>query len=115
MDRINGIIAPQPLNQRVPGSSPGAPTTSTENTGTYEDRPGCYLRDQPSGHTGVTDRQETHTIPYAIVEQRVKFVKRTNSHKLILRYDIWNAPGVSDVTQKLSDAARNLEARREGA
>lgn len=48
-------------------------------------------------------------IPRAIVEQRAKFVKRTNSYRFILHDDIWNAPGVSDVTQKLSDAARSLD------
>jgi len=58
------------LNQRVPGSSPGAPTISTENTDTYEDRPGCHLRDQPSGHTGVTDRHETHEQERAGAAQR---------------------------------------------
>ncbi len=49
-------------------------------------------------------------IPYAIVEQRAKFVKHTNSHKFVLHDDVWHAPGVRDVTQALSDAARSLEA-----
>ena len=48
------------LNQRVPGSSPGAPTISTEKTDTYEDRPQGHLDGPTSGHTGVTDRPETH-------------------------------------------------------
>jgi hypothetical protein len=50
------------LNQRVPGSSPGAPTISTLNTATYDDRPSCRLAVGHLGHTGVTDRQETHGI-----------------------------------------------------
>src|SRR5664280_1228750 len=47
-------------NQRVPGSSPGAPTISTYNTAPYDDRSRCRLAIGPLGHTGVTDRQETH-------------------------------------------------------
>jgi hypothetical protein len=47
--------------------------------------------------------------------ERAKFVERTNSHKFILHEDVWNAPGVLDVTSKLSDAARSLEAPHERA
>jgi hypothetical protein len=32
---------------------------------------------------------------------RARFVKRTNSHRFLLRDDIWNAPGVRDVTPEL--------------
>jgi hypothetical protein len=52
-------------------------------------------------------------IPYAIVMEQAKFVERTNSHKFILHEDVWNAPGVLDVTPKLSDAARSLETPHE--
>ena len=41
-------------------------------------------------------------IPYPIVEQRAKFIKRTNSHKFVLHDDVWNAAGVRDVTQQLT-------------
>jgi len=40
-------------------------------------------------------------IPRAIVEQRAVFVKRTNSHKFLLRDDVWNASDVKDVTSEL--------------
>jgi hypothetical protein len=32
----------------------------TINTATYDDRSRCRLAIEPLGHTGVTDRQETH-------------------------------------------------------
>jgi hypothetical protein len=54
-------------------------------------------------------------IPYAIVEQRAKFVEHTNSHKFILHDDVWTAPGVRDVTQKLTETARSLEAQHGAA
>jgi hypothetical protein len=40
-------------------------------------------------------------VPYAVVEQRAKFVAHTNSHKFILHDDVWKAPGVQDVTERL--------------
>jgi hypothetical protein len=40
-------------------------------------------------------------IPHAIALKHASFVKRTNSHRLLLRDDIWNCPGVRDVTLKL--------------
>jgi|SRR5882724_9145349 len=40
-------------------------------------------------------------IPYAIVEQRAKFIAHTNSHKFILHDDVWSAEGVKDVTAAL--------------
>jgi len=44
-------------------------------------------------------------IPYAIVEQRATFVEHTNSHKFMLRDDVWNAAGVKDVTDRLRAVA----------
>ena len=44
-------------------------------------------------------------IPHAVVMERAKFVTRSNSHKFILRDDIWEAPGVRDVTPELAAAA----------
>ena len=41
------------------------------------------------------------TIPRAIVVERASFVERTNSHRFILRDDVWDAPGVQDVTTEL--------------
>jgi hypothetical protein len=40
-------------------------------------------------------------IPYAVAVERASFVKRTNSHRFLLRDDIWNARGVCDVTEEL--------------
>ena len=40
-------------------------------------------------------------IPHAIALERATFVERTNSHKFLLRDDVWNAPGVRDVTTEL--------------
>jgi hypothetical protein len=40
-------------------------------------------------------------IPYSIVKKLAKFVERTNSHKFILREEVWHAPGVQDVTLRL--------------
>jgi hypothetical protein len=39
---------------------------------------------------------------------RAKFVERSNSHRFLLRDEIWDAPGVCDVTDKLAAAARTL-------
>jgi hypothetical protein len=47
-------------------------------------------------------------IPHAVVLERARFVTRSNSHKFILRDDIWEAPGVRDVTPELTAAARTL-------
>jgi hypothetical protein len=40
-------------------------------------------------------------IPHAVALARATFVERTNSHRFLLRDDIWNAPGVRDVTSEL--------------
>jgi hypothetical protein len=40
-------------------------------------------------------------IPRAVAEQRASFVEHTNSHRFLLRDDIWEAPGVRDVTAQL--------------
>jgi hypothetical protein len=40
-------------------------------------------------------------IPHAVAIERAKFVERTNSHRFLLHDDIWNAPGVRDVTAEL--------------
>jgi hypothetical protein len=40
-------------------------------------------------------------IPFATVVERATFVARTNSHKFILREDVWNLAGVQDVTLML--------------
>jgi hypothetical protein len=44
-------------------------------------------------------------VPYAVVEQRAKFVAHTNSHKFILHDDVWKAPGVQDVTERIRATA----------
>jgi hypothetical protein len=43
-------------------------------------------------------------IPRVVVEARSTYVTHTNSHKFILRDDVWFAPGVQDVTAKVAAA-----------
>lgn len=40
-------------------------------------------------------------IPHSVAIDRAKFVEHTNSHKFMLRDDIWSAAGVKDVTPEL--------------
>ncbi len=40
-------------------------------------------------------------IPCAVVRQRCKFVRHTNSYKFMLTDDIWDDPLVTDATAKL--------------
>src|ERR1017187_3181626 len=40
-------------------------------------------------------------IPHAVAIEKSTFVKRTNSHKFILRDEVWDAPEVRDVTPEL--------------
>jgi hypothetical protein len=40
-------------------------------------------------------------IPRTVVEQRATFVEHTNSHKFMLRDDVWHTPCVRDVTAEL--------------
>ena len=40
-------------------------------------------------------------IPYAVAKERSSFVERTNSHRFLLRDDVWDAPNVRDVTGEL--------------
>jgi hypothetical protein len=40
-------------------------------------------------------------IPCSVIKEHATFVKRTNSHRFLLRDNIWDAPGVRDVTEKL--------------
>jgi hypothetical protein len=40
-------------------------------------------------------------IPYGVVKERVKFITHTNSHKFMLRDDVWQTPGVRNVTEEL--------------
>jgi hypothetical protein len=40
-------------------------------------------------------------IPHAVALERSTFVERTNSHKFLLRDDVWNAAGVRDVSAEL--------------
>lgn len=43
-------------------------------------------------------------IPAALVAERSTFITRTNSNRFMLRDDVWNAPGVVDVTAEISAA-----------
>ena len=40
-------------------------------------------------------------IPAAVVRDRSTYIAHTNSHKFLLRDDVWDAPGVIDVTDCL--------------
>jgi hypothetical protein len=40
-------------------------------------------------------------IPHAVVLARASFVERTNSHRFLLHDDVWDAPGVRDVTTEM--------------
>jgi hypothetical protein len=40
-------------------------------------------------------------IPYAVALERASFISYTNSHKFMLRDDVWSAAGVRDVTEEL--------------
>ena len=46
-------------------------------------------------------------IPSAVVRDRSKFTQHTNSHRFLLRDDIWNADSVVDVTANLQQVASN--------
>ncbi len=43
-------------------------------------------------------------IPNAVVRERCKFVRHTNSHKFMLTDDVWDDERVTDVTEKLQTA-----------
>jgi hypothetical protein len=68
------------------------------------------IRDLHGGHfdflAGVLFNED-HTIlraaliPHSVAMDRAKFVEHTNSHKFMLRDDIWSADGVTDVTKEL--------------
>jgi hypothetical protein len=45
--------------------------------------------------------QRAAIIPHAAVVANAAYVKHTNSHKFYLRDDVWQAPGVTDVTAQL--------------
>jgi hypothetical protein len=42
-------------------------------------------------------------IPHALALERATYVQHTNSHRFLLRDDIWNAPNVRDVTSELCE------------
>lgn len=74
------------------------------------------LRDLAGGHfqflAGVLFSEDYSVfraaiIPCAVIVEHAKFVERTNSHRFVLRDDVWHAPGVRDVTDELR--AVNLE------
>jgi hypothetical protein len=45
--------------------------------------------------------QRAAIIPRCIIEERARFVDRTNSHKFLLRDDIWDVNGARDMTREL--------------
>lgn len=68
------------------------------------------LRDLGGGHfdflAGVLFNEDYSVmraalIPHAITMQQASFVKRTNSHRFLLRDSVWDAPDVNDVTAEL--------------
>jgi len=42
-------------------------------------------------------------IPHALALERATYVQHTNSHRFLLRDDIWNVPNVRDVTSELRE------------
>jgi hypothetical protein len=44
-------------------------------------------------------------VPHAVVKKRGKYVARSNSHKFLLKDNVWEEPGVDDVTKYLIKAA----------
>jgi hypothetical protein len=40
-------------------------------------------------------------IPHAVAVAHASFVERTNSHRFLLRDEVWNVHGVRDVTLQL--------------
>ena len=68
------------------------------------------LRDLAGGHfdflAGVIFAEDftvlrAAIIPHSVVLDNSAFVEHTNSHKFLLRDQIWNQPGVRDVTAEL--------------
>jgi hypothetical protein len=49
-------------------------------------------------------------IPYEVVKRRCsnKLQIHTNSHRFLLTEDVWNEPGVKDITEKLRRAVEHL-------
>lgn len=45
-------------------------------------------------------------IPASVVRDRSTYIEYTNSHKFFLRDDVWDAPGVIDVTDRLRAVQR---------
>lgn len=71
------------------------------------------IRDLASGHfdvlAGVIFDDDfcvvrAALIPRGVVEARSTYVAHTNSHKFILREEVWSAPGVRDVTAEVAAA-----------
>jgi hypothetical protein len=70
------------------------------------------IRDMPESHfdylAGALFNEDytvmrAALIPHAVALGRAAFGERTNSHRFLLRDDVWNAPDVRDVTQELRD------------
>jgi hypothetical protein len=68
------------------------------------------IRDLPGGHFDFIAGallNEDYTvmraalIPHAVALERGTFVERTNSHRFLLRDDVWSASGVRDVTVEM--------------
>jgi hypothetical protein len=47
-------------------------------------------------------------IPVAVVRDRSTYIAHTNSHKFLLQDDLWDAPGVIDVTDRLRAVETSL-------
>jgi hypothetical protein len=68
------------------------------------------LRDLKGGHfdflAGILFAEDytvvrAAIIPHAVALERSAFVERTNSHRFLLHDDVWEAPGVRDVTVEI--------------
>lgn len=48
-------------------------------------------------------------IPADVVVSRAKYIEHTNSHKFLLRDDVWDSDGVRDVTLELRQASQGFD------
>jgi hypothetical protein len=66
------------------------------------DLPGAHF-DFPAGVLFAEDYtvKRAALIPHAVAMENASFVERTNSHRFLLRDEVWRAQGVRDATMEL--------------
>jgi hypothetical protein len=85
------------------------PSNKSRELGAIRDMPGQYF-DLLAGllFDASFGIYRAALVPHDLVVQRATFVVRSNSHKFLLLDDVWDVPGVRDVTDDLIVAARTL-------